>query len=278
MDFRLGFGAVVRRGHGDRRDRPRRARARAPAPGRGGALRRRWPATLRRAARRGARGGRRTRARGSRRCATARTSAARARGAPSSPTTARRCTRCGSTRELRAGPRPRRDRHRRRRRLRLLRRARHRLLRAGLLARSRARSAASGCGPGLRAGREARAPRTARSCCCSATARSASAAWSSTRSPATACHVVGVIGNNGIWGLEKHPMEFLYGYSVVADLRPGDALRRGRRGARRPRRARRAARRTCGRRSSARSRPGGPALVNVLTDPAVAYPRRSNLA
>ncbi len=33
--------------------------------------------------------------------------------------------------------------------------------------------------------------------------------------------VVGVMGNNGIWGLEKHPMEFLYGYSVVADLRPG---------------------------------------------------------
>src|SRR5665648_719427 len=32
--------------------------------------------------------------------------------------------------------------------------------------------------------------------------------------------VVGVIGNNGIWALEKHPMEFLYGYSVAADLRP----------------------------------------------------------
>ena len=32
--------------------------------------------------------------------------------------------------------------------------------------------------------------------------------------------VVGVVGNNGIWGLEKHPMEFIYGYSVVADLRP----------------------------------------------------------
>ena len=33
--------------------------------------------------------------------------------------------------------------------------------------------------------------------------------------------VVGVMGNNGIWGLEKHPMEMIYGYSVVADLRPG---------------------------------------------------------
>ena len=33
-------------------------------------------------------------------------------------------------------------------------------------------------------------------------------------------NVVGVMGNNGIWALEKHPMEFLYGYSVAADLRP----------------------------------------------------------
>src|SRR4029450_8799445 len=33
-------------------------------------------------------------------------------------------------------------------------------------------------------------------------------------------HVVGVMGNNGIWALEKHPMEFLYGYSVAAELRP----------------------------------------------------------
>ena len=37
-------------------------------------------------------------------------------------------------------------------------------------------------------------------------------------------NVVGVMGNNGIWALEKHPMEFLYGYSVAADLRPGNAL------------------------------------------------------
>ena len=71
-------------------------------------------------------------------------------------------------------------------------------------------------------------------------------------------NVVGVMGNNGIWALEKHPMEFLYGYSVVADLRPGtryDELVRALGG---PRRARRAARRTCGRRSCARSRRGGP--------------------
>ena len=57
-----------------------------------------------------------------------------------------------------------------------------------------------------------------------------------------------------------------------------DALRRGRRGARRPRRAGAHARRSCSPRSSARSRPGKPALVNVLTDPDVVYPRKSNLA
>ncbi len=33
--------------------------------------------------------------------------------------------------------------------------------------------------------------------------------------------VVLVCGNNGIWGLEKHPMQALYGYDVAADLQPG---------------------------------------------------------
>ena len=33
--------------------------------------------------------------------------------------------------------------------------------------------------------------------------------------------VVMVVGNNGIWGLEKHPMRVLYGYDVAADLQPG---------------------------------------------------------
>ena len=33
--------------------------------------------------------------------------------------------------------------------------------------------------------------------------------------------VVMVVGNNGIWGLEKHPMQVLYGYDVAADLQPG---------------------------------------------------------
>jgi acetolactate synthase-1/2/3 large subunit len=89
--------------------------------------------------------------------------------------------------------------------------------------------------------------------------------------------VVGVMGNNGIWGLEKHPMEFLYGYSVVADLRPEtrydtvvEAL--GGHGAlvREPGELRPALERALG--------AGVPALVNVLTDPSVAYPRSANLA
>ena len=33
--------------------------------------------------------------------------------------------------------------------------------------------------------------------------------------------VVMVVGNNGIWGLEKHPMQAIYGYDVAADLQPG---------------------------------------------------------
>jgi acetolactate synthase-1/2/3 large subunit len=88
--------------------------------------------------------------------------------------------------------------------------------------------------------------------------------------------VVSVIGNNGIWGLEKHPMEMLYGYSVVAELRPGtryDEVVRvlGGHGelVSRPDEIRPALERAL---SS-----GLPAVVNALTDPSVAYPRRSNL-
>jgi acetolactate synthase-1/2/3 large subunit len=89
--------------------------------------------------------------------------------------------------------------------------------------------------------------------------------------------VVGVMGNNGIWGLEKHPMEFLYGYSVAADLQPEcryDQIVE-----------------TLGGHGELVSKPdelkpalerafasGKPALVNVLTDPSVAYPRKANLA
>jgi len=89
--------------------------------------------------------------------------------------------------------------------------------------------------------------------------------------------VVAVMGNNGIWGLEKHPMEWLYGYSVVADLRPGtrydlvvEALGGHGELVERPGELRPALDRALA--------AGAPALVNVLTYPAVAYPRSSNLA
>jgi thiamine pyrophosphate-dependent acetolactate synthase large subunit-like protein len=90
-------------------------------------------------------------------------------------------------------------------------------------------------------------------------------------------NVVGVMGNNGIWALEKHPMEFLYGYSVAADLRPATRYDRlvealGGHGelVERPADLRPALERAFS--------AGVPALVNVLTDPTVVYPRRSNLA
>jgi acetolactate synthase-1/2/3 large subunit len=89
--------------------------------------------------------------------------------------------------------------------------------------------------------------------------------------------VVMVVGNNGIWGLEKHPMRMLYGYDVAADLQPGcryDQVAAALGGA-----------------GETVSEPdevgpaldralasGVPYLVNVLTDPADAYPRSSNLA
>jgi acetolactate synthase I/II/III large subunit len=89
--------------------------------------------------------------------------------------------------------------------------------------------------------------------------------------------VVAVMGNNGIWALEKHPMESIYGYSVVADLRPetrydlvADALGCHGELVRAPAELRPALERAFA--------SGKPALVNVLTDPSVAYPRRSNLA
>ncbi len=89
--------------------------------------------------------------------------------------------------------------------------------------------------------------------------------------------VVGVMGNNGIWGLEKHPMERIYGYSVAADLTPEtrydlvvEALGGHGELVRAPGELRPALERAFA--------VGIPALVNVLTDPAVAYPRRSNLA
>jgi acetolactate synthase-1/2/3 large subunit len=90
-------------------------------------------------------------------------------------------------------------------------------------------------------------------------------------------NVVGVMGNNGIWALEKHPMEFLYGYSVAADLRPAtrydqvvEALGGHGELVERPADVAPALERAF--------QSGRPALVNVLTDPTIAYPRKSNLA
>jgi acetolactate synthase-1/2/3 large subunit len=89
--------------------------------------------------------------------------------------------------------------------------------------------------------------------------------------------VVIVVGNNGIWGLEKHPMQAMYGYDVAADLQPGlryDDVVRALGGAgetvEKP-----------GELAPALQRAfaaGVPYLVNVLTDPADAYPRSSTLA
>jgi acetolactate synthase-1/2/3 large subunit len=89
--------------------------------------------------------------------------------------------------------------------------------------------------------------------------------------------VVAVMGNNGIWALEKHPMEFLYGYSVATDLQPGcrydrvvEALGGHGELVERPEELLPALERAF--------ESGRPALVNVMTDPSVVYPRRSNLA
>jgi acetolactate synthase-1/2/3 large subunit len=90
-------------------------------------------------------------------------------------------------------------------------------------------------------------------------------------------NVVGVMGNNGIWGLEHHPMMFLYGYSVVAELREAtrydqvvEALGGHGELVSAPGELRPALERAFS--------AGKPALVNVLTDREIAYPRSSNLA
>jgi acetolactate synthase-1/2/3 large subunit len=89
--------------------------------------------------------------------------------------------------------------------------------------------------------------------------------------------IVAVMGNNGIWALEHHPMKFLYGYSVAAELRPEtrydevvSALGGHGELVRSPDELRPALERAFA--------SGKPALVNVLTDPEVVYPRKSNLA
>jgi acetolactate synthase I/II/III large subunit len=89
--------------------------------------------------------------------------------------------------------------------------------------------------------------------------------------------VVCIVGNNGIWGLEKHPMRGLYGYDVAAELRPGIRYER--------------MMESFGGRGELVEDPddiapalkgafdsGEPTLINVLTDPDIAYPRSANLA
>lgn len=89
--------------------------------------------------------------------------------------------------------------------------------------------------------------------------------------------VVGVMGNNGIWALEHHPMKFLYQYSVAAELQPEtpyeqmvEALGCDGYLVREPSELRPTLEKAFA--------SGRPSLVNVLTDPEVAYPRKANLA
>jgi acetolactate synthase-1/2/3 large subunit len=84
--------------------------------------------------------------------------------------------------------------------------------------------------------------------------------------------VVIICGNNGIWGLEKHPMQQLYGYDVAADLQPQcrydqvvSALGGAGELVTRPADIGPALRRAL--------RSGVPYLVNIATDPQNAYPR-----
>jgi acetolactate synthase-1/2/3 large subunit len=89
--------------------------------------------------------------------------------------------------------------------------------------------------------------------------------------------VVIVVGNNGIWGLEKHPMQAMYGYDVAADLQPGlryDDVVRALGGAGETVEKSADLGPALGRAFDS----GVPYLVNVLTDPTDAYPRSSNLA
>lgn len=80
-----------------------------------------------------------------------------------------------------------------------------------------------------------------------------------------------VIGNNAGWNLERHPMRFLYGYDVAADLRPTayDDVVRALGGAGETVSAPQAIGPALDRAFAA----GVPYVVNVMTDPQIAYPR-----
>jgi acetolactate synthase-1/2/3 large subunit len=89
--------------------------------------------------------------------------------------------------------------------------------------------------------------------------------------------VVMVVGNNGMWGLEKHPMQAIYGWDMACDLQPGcrydevvRALGGGGETVTSPDEVGPALDRAFA--------SGVPYLVNVVTDPGDVYPRSSNLA
>src|SRR5690348_18232179 len=86
--------------------------------------------------------------------------------------------------------------------------------------------------------------------------------------------VVCVVGNNGIWALEKHPMQAMLGTSIAADLAPGTRYDKvveslGGHGelVERPGDIRPALERAF--------RSGLPACLKVLCDPGAEYPRSS---
>jgi acetolactate synthase-1/2/3 large subunit len=88
--------------------------------------------------------------------------------------------------------------------------------------------------------------------------------------------VVTVVGNNGIWALEKHPMQTVYDELVATDLTPGarydkvvEALGGHGECVDRPEQIRPALERAF--------KSGLPACVNVLCDPEAEYPRSSVL-
>jgi len=84
--------------------------------------------------------------------------------------------------------------------------------------------------------------------------------------------VVMICGNNGAWGLEKHPMRALYGYDVAADLQPGcryDEVVRALGGAGETVTAPAGIGPALRRAFAA----GTPYLVNVITDTDAVYPR-----
>ena len=88
--------------------------------------------------------------------------------------------------------------------------------------------------------------------------------------------VVMIVGNNGMWGLEKHPMQMIYGWDVACDLQPGcrydevvRALGGGGELVTDPEQIGPALDRAFA--------SGVPYLVNVVTEPADIYPRTSNL-